>query len=84
MRYALMNIPRTKHHYYNNRKRCAAMIMMDLGLFVMLKVSRHSEITLHAFSVWLKTPPNLSEQSMLEASDAQKSFLSNGMQEVSN
>ena len=31
VRYALMNIPRTKNHQYNNRKRCVAKIMMGLG-----------------------------------------------------
>ena len=29
--YALMNIPRTKNHQYNNRKSCAAKIMMGFG-----------------------------------------------------
>ena len=33
MCYALKNIPRTKNHQYNNRKRCAAKIMMGLGGF---------------------------------------------------
>ena len=33
MRYALKNIPRTKIHQYNNRKRCAAKIKMGLGGF---------------------------------------------------
>ena len=33
VRYALMNIPRTKNHQYNHRKRCAAKIMMGLGGF---------------------------------------------------
>ena len=28
VRYALMNIPWTKNHRYNNRKRCAAKIKM--------------------------------------------------------
>ena len=33
VRYALMNIPRTKNHRHNNRKCCAPKIMMGLGGF---------------------------------------------------
>ena len=37
-------------HQYNNRRRCAAKIMIEFGgVFVMLKVSRKSEVVLHAF-----------------------------------
>ena len=36
--------------HYNNQKRCAAKIMMELRRgFVMLKVSHQSEVALHAF-----------------------------------
>ena len=31
--YALMNIPRTKNRQCNNRKHCAAKIVMGLGFF---------------------------------------------------
>ena len=29
----LMNIPKTKHHQYQQSERCAAKIMMGLGVF---------------------------------------------------
>ena len=50
----LMNIPKTKHHQYQQSECCAAKIMMGLGGeggggFVMLKMSRQSEVALHAF-----------------------------------
>ena len=38
--YALMNIPGTKIHQYNNRKCSAAKIMMGLGFFFVMLTSQ--------------------------------------------
>ena len=73
----LMNIPRTKNSQHMRIRNAIRQILMSSGwghdTERISTVRIQSNFAWFSASVWLKIPPNPSEPSTLEASDAQRS-----------